>query len=61
MFKTFADWFQTSSKYAEDRNDFSQALAELLTDLMYEAAAAEGILEPQKPSSSLIVCPASST
>ena len=28
MFKTFADWFQTSSKYAEDKNDFSHELAD---------------------------------
>ncbi len=42
MFKTFADWFQTSSKYAEDRNDFSHELAELVTALMVEAAAADG-------------------
>ena len=42
MFKTFADWFQTSSKYEEDRNDFSHELAELVTALMVEAAAADG-------------------
>ena len=42
MFKTFADWFQTSSKYAEDKNDFSHELAELVTALMVEAAAADG-------------------
>ena len=42
MFKTFADWFQTSSKYAEDKNDFSNELAELVTALMVEAAAADG-------------------
>ena len=42
MFKTFADWFQTSPKYAEDRNEFSHELAELVTALMVEAAAADG-------------------
>ena len=42
MFKTFADWFQTLSKPAEDKDDFSQELAELLTALMVEAAAADG-------------------
>tara|TARA_Y100001954_G_C15667390_1_gene530897 strand:+ start:315 stop:794 length:480 start_codon:yes stop_codon:yes gene_type:complete len=42
MFKTFAEWFQTSSKSAEDKNDFSHELAELVTALMVEAAAADG-------------------
>jgi len=42
MFKTFADWFQTSSKSSEDKNDFSHELAELVTALMVEAAAADG-------------------
>ncbi len=42
MFKTFADWFQTSSKFAEDGDEFSHELAELVTALMVEAAAADG-------------------
>ena len=42
MFKTFADWFQTSSKSSEEKNGFSHELAELVTALMVEAAAADG-------------------
>ena len=42
MFKTFADWFQTSSKSIKDKDDFSRDLAELVTALMVEAAAADG-------------------
>ena len=42
MFKTFADWFQTSSKAAEEKDNFSHELAELVTALMVEAAAADG-------------------
>jgi len=42
MFKSFADWFQTSLKSAEDKDDFSQQLAELVTALLVEAAAADG-------------------
>ena len=42
MFKTFADWFQTSTKSAKDKDDFSHELAELVTALMVEAAAADG-------------------
>ena len=42
MFKTFADWFQTSSKVVQDKDDFCHELAELVTALMVEAAAADG-------------------
>ena len=42
MFKTFADWFQTSSKSAKVMDGFSHELAELVTALMVEAAAADG-------------------
>lgn len=42
MFKTFADWFQTSSKSAEDKNAVSIELAGLVTALMVEAAAVDG-------------------
>ena len=42
MFKSFADWFQTSSKPAGYEDDFRQQLAELVTALMVEAAAADG-------------------
>ena len=42
MFKTFADWFHTSSKFAEEKANFSHELAELVTALMVEAAAADG-------------------
>ena len=42
MFKTFADWFQTSDKAATDAATFSHELAELVTALMVEAASADG-------------------
>ena len=42
MFKTFADWFQTSSKSTKVMDGFSHELAELVTALMVEAAAADG-------------------
>lgn len=42
MFKTFADWFQTSSNVVQDKDDFCHELAELVTALMVEAAAADG-------------------
>ena len=42
MFETFSDWFQTSPKFAEKKDDFSHELAELVTALMVEAAAADG-------------------
>ena len=42
MFKTFADWFQASPKFSEKKDDFSHELAELVTSLMVEAAAADG-------------------
>ena len=42
MFKTFAEWFKTSDKASSDAAGFSHDLAELVTALMVEAAAADG-------------------
>ena len=42
MFKTFADWFQTSDKATAEAATFSHELAELITALMVEAASADG-------------------